>query len=192
MDFFSAIDRHAQKALGDTATRFEAYIKHRSSGRHLEGYDHKLAAERLVLEQTLSSKLFGRIYTCNWRWQVPVDLGEQAMHLRLRYLGWRMASRKPAFVGHCPAPLLEVLNSSEVLLALCTAMDLGGITIDYRAPDKHYVVTLRPNYGDFVWLLIPPLRYVRQPSVAEVGSTVLLIHELSLVLKRWTGSQAKT
>ncbi|WP_025806340.1 hypothetical protein [Pseudomonas chlororaphis] len=192
MDFFSAIDRHAQKALGETATRFKAYIRHRSGGHHLEGYGHKLAAKNLILEQTLSSKLFGRIYTCNWRWQVPVDLGEQDMHLHLRYLGWRMASRKPAFVGRCPVTLLEVLNSNEVLRGLCAAMDLGGITIDYRVPDKHYEVTLRPNYGDFVWLLIPPMKYVRQPSVAEVGSTVLLIHELSLVLKRWAGSQAQT
>lgn len=186
MDLYSVIDRHAQKALQATAACFGAYLRHRDGGGHLclEGYEHKLAASNLVLAQQLSSKLFGRVYSCGWHWQVPVDLGERSMRIRLSYLGWRLENRRAAFVGDgCPQPILDALNAHDELLSLCVAMDLAGITIRYHPQSKRCDLSLQPNYGYFIWLLIPPVKYVRQPTPTEVDSTVLIIDELSRLFR---------
>ncbi|WP_430447596.1 MAG: hypothetical protein ACQZ2J_11155 [Pseudomonas piscis] len=186
MNLYAAIDRHAQLALKGTAQRFSAYLQPRDSNRPycLESHGHKLAADDLSLQQQLASKLFGRIYSLSWQWHVPMELGRRSMHIRLNYRGWRQRNRQAAFVGKdCPLSLLAALNRSPVLLPLCLAMELGGLEIHYRAQERRCDVLLRPNYGDFVWLLMPPLKYIRQPSQAEVDSTMLLIHELSTLLR---------
>ncbi|MNH43230.1 hypothetical protein D3C79_1050810 [compost metagenome] len=62
-------------------------------------------------------------------------------------------------------------------------MELGGLCIRYHAVAKTCEVELSPNYGDFVWMLIPPVKYGRQPTPAEVDSTVLLIQHISLIVQ---------
>lgn len=186
MDLYSIIDRRAQQMLRDTVSRFDAYIgpDANEGEREVAGLDHRLAADDLVLEHRLSSKLIGRIYTCRWRWKVAVDLGTTSTVIRLRYRGWKPSNRTAGFVGpaHSSA-LCEQLNASAVLLPLCMAMELGELSIHYHATEHCCEVVLRPNYGDFVWMLIPPVKYGRQPTPAEVDSTVLLIHEISLILQ---------
>ncbi|NBF01739.1 hypothetical protein GV819_05495 [Pseudomonas sp. Fl5BN2] len=186
MNLYAAIDRHAQQALQCTAGRFDAYLKQRCSEQPycLESHGHKLAADNLSLRQQLASKLFGRIYSLSWNWSVPMDLGQCSMDIHLAYRGWRRKTRQALFVGkNCPPRMLDMLNHSEVLRPLCLAMELGGLEIRYRAQERRCEAMLRPNYGDFIWLLMPPLKYIRQPSVAEVDSTMLLIHELSTLLR---------
>lgn len=186
MNLYAAIDRHALQALQGTARCFDAYLKQRQSPRPycLESHGHKLAADDLSLQQQLASKLLGRVYSLHWIWSVPMDLGQSAMNIQLRYRGWRRDRRQALFVGkECPEQLLKALNRNPVLLPLCLAMDVGGISIRYRTDERCCEVVLRPNYGDFIWLLLPPLKYMRQPSAAEVDSTMLLIHELSTLLR---------
>lgn len=189
MNLYAAIDRRALQALQCTAGRFGAYLKHRSSDQPncLESHGHNLAADDLSLRQQLSSKLFGRIYSLSWSWNVPMSLGRNSMDIHLTYRGWRRQTRQALFVSkNCPTQLLDLLNHSEVLRPLCLAMELGGLEIRYRAQERCCAVILRPNYGDFIWLLMPPLKYIRQPSEAEVDSTMLLIHELSILLRNST------
>lgn len=186
MDLYAVIDRRAQQTLCDTVTRFGQYMGHEADDttRAVSGRDHRLAAQELVLEHRLSSKLIGRIYTSRWRWKVAVDLGDSAMTVRLRYQGWKPSSRTAKFVGpvHSLA-LLARLNACAVVLPLCTAMELGGLSIHYRPADKACEVVLNPNYGDFIWMLIPPVKYARQPTPAEVDSTMLLIQHICLILQ---------
>ena len=185
MDLYSIIDRRAQQMLRDTVSRFDPYMAHDGGEgvRAVSGLDHRLAADDLVLEHRLSSKLIGRIYTCRWRWRVAVDLGAVSQVIRLRYRGWKPSSRTASFVGQRGnSALCDQLNASAVVLPLCTAMELGGLSIHYHAAEKTCEVVLSPNYGDFVWMLIPPVKYGRQPTPAEVDSTVLLIQQLSLIL----------
>ncbi|WP_442112107.1 hypothetical protein [Pseudomonas sp. NUPR-001] len=185
MDLYSVIDRRAQHMLQDTVSRFGEYMAPEAAGsaRAVLGVDHRLAADGLVLEHRLSSKLIGRIYTCRWRWKVAVDLGGTPLTLRLNYRGWKPSTRTAKFVGpsDCSA-LLQQLNSHAVLLPLCVAMELGGLSIQYHPAEKCCEVVLTPNYGDFVWMLLPPVKYARQPTPAEVDSTVMLIQHLSLLL----------
>lgn len=183
MDFYAAIDRRAQRALNATALRFAAYLRPHISSPAPAAFEHRQAVEQLRLEQTLSSKLFGRIYTCHWRWASPADFGEQDWRIALRFQGWHQAHRKAAFVG-APDTVCDVFNTNDVVLQLCTALDIGGLVIDYRAAHRRCSISLRPNYGDYIWLLIPPLKYVRQPNMAEVESTALLIYELSRLCLR--------
>ncbi|HBO7171445.1 TPA: hypothetical protein L4935_000301 [Pseudomonas aeruginosa] len=182
MDLYAAVDRRAQLALNVTAQRFSAYLRSCSDEAPV-GFENRLAAERLRLEQTLSSKLFGRIYTCWWRWTTPADFGERDMRIALRFKGWRRAHRRAVFVG-APGFACDIFNASDVVLQLCAALDIGGLAIDYRAAQRRCRLSLRPNYGDYIWLLIPPVKYVRQPNAAEVDSTALLIHELSRLCRR--------
>jgi len=183
MDFYTAIDRRAQQALNATVQRFSAYLKPRGDTRAPAEFENRLAAEQLCLEQTLSSKLFGRIYTCWWRWTTSADFGEQDMRIALRFQGWRRANRKATFVG-APDVVCVAFNRTDVIGQLCTALDIGALVIDYRAAQRRCSFALRPSYGDYIWLLIPPMKYVRQPSAAEVDGTVMLIHELSRLCRR--------
>ncbi|MDD2058564.1 hypothetical protein N5D52_21800 [Pseudomonas sp. GD03860] len=186
MDLYSIIDRRAQQMLRDTVSRFGQYMAQDVGDglRAVSGLDHRLAADDLVLEHRLSSKVIGRIYTCRWRWKVAVDLGPTAMRIHLRYRGWKPSSRTASFVGdRNSTALCDPLNASAVVLPLCKAMELGGLSIHYHPTDKTCEVVLSPNYGDFVWMLIPPVKYGRQPTPAEVDSTVLLIHHIGLSLQ---------
>ncbi|MCW2271548.1 hypothetical protein D3C77_14950 [compost metagenome] len=185
MDLYSIIDRRAQQMLRDTVSRFAPYMAHdvADSERAVSVLDHRLGADDLVLEHRLSSKVIGRIYTCRWRWKVAVDLGATAMMIRLRYRGWKPSTRTASFVvDRGRQAVCDRLNASAVVLPLCMAMELGGLSIHYHPADKTCEVVLSPNYGDFVWMLIPPVKYGRQPTPAEVDSTVLLIQQISLLL----------
>ncbi|QYX48735.1 hypothetical protein K3F43_04310 [Pseudomonas tussilaginis] len=186
MDLYSIIDRRAQQMLRDTVSRFDQYMGYDGAEgvRAVSALDHCLAANDLVLEHRLSSKVIGRIYTCRWRWKVAVDLGAASMVIRLRYRGWKPSSRTASFVGNPGSRgLRDQLSASAVVLPLCVAMELGGLCIRYHAVDKTCEVELSPNYGDFVWMLIPPVKYGRQPTPAEVDSTVLLIQHISLIVQ---------
>ncbi len=186
MDLYSVIDRRAEQTLRDTVSRFDQYMGHDVAigARTVSGIDHRLAADDLVLEHRLSSKVIGRIYTCRWRWKVAADLGPTAMTIRLDYRGWKPSSRTAKFVGPAiSASLRDPLNGSDVWLPLCAAMELGGLSIHYHPADKACEGVRTPNYGDFVGMLIPPVKYARQPTAAEVDSTVLLIQQISVILQ---------
>ncbi|HCF2456887.1 TPA: hypothetical protein NIA41_000442 [Pseudomonas aeruginosa] len=184
MDLYAVVARHALRSLQQTARCFSEYLRGESMGPlRIDGFEHRLAAQQLGLWQTVSSKLFGRVYSCQWRWLVAVDCGAQSMSFRLRFRGWRAANRMASFEG-TPCAALELLNSSGTVLELCAAMDVAELEVRYVPDERCWRFHMRPSYGDYVWLLIPPVKYVRHPNAAEVDSTMLLIHELSLLCRR--------
>ncbi|MED0669700.1 hypothetical protein P4S95_05615 [Aneurinibacillus aneurinilyticus] len=54
--------------------------------------------------------------------------------------------------------------------------------IKYVEEKQSWCVEMRPNYGDFIWILLPPVFYSRRPNKKEVESTIQLIAQLSKYL----------
>lgn len=182
MDLYSVVDRRAKSFLSDTAKKFTAFQWHELSGGVATVLNPGLDARifDLKLLQVVSSKLVGRIYSFKWQWCVSTDLGCEQKIAKLKFSGWKNSSRSARFEGAASsADLVSKLNESDTVLSLCLAMDVVALEVKYNADSKVCEVKCLPSYGDYIWLLIPPLRYASHPTPAEIEGTILLVEEVS-------------
>lgn len=182
MDLYSVVDKRAMAFLRNTADRFEFFRWAVGSDGVLNFSETGLqsSVSDLTLAFRLSSKLVGRVYSFEWRWGVPADFGDEARKVTLKFDGWKRKTRKTRFDGgESSGDLASKLNDSEKIISLCSAMELIGLEINYRPDAKVCEVVCYPSYGDYIWLLIPPVRYASHPTNAEIDGTILLIEELS-------------
>ncbi|MED4730994.1 hypothetical protein P9597_23255 [Aneurinibacillus migulanus] len=185
MGVYSAIDNRAAKTLSAVAQEFEAGIPIRTcaEGKVMFGGE-KLGVQHLTASYKVISKWMGRVYVYTWQFfLVDVSFPSNAL-ITLKYsgkIGGRKSARfvsKSADVKH----IIEKLNQDKKIKEICERIDFETIHIKYIEEKQSWCVEMRPNYGDFIWILLPPVFYSRRPNKKEVESTIQLIGQLSKYL----------
>ncbi len=186
MGLYTVIDQRAFKVLRSVATDFEPFapIGVASNNRiQLDG--HKLGVESLEATYRIINKWMGRIYVYTWKWSLPDDSVMADVVIKCKYSG-KMGSRVAQFTSKQDSALLQRLNQDHEILALCHSIDYEAIELRYSCKEQRWYVEMKPNYGDFIWILFPPVRYARRPKQQEMDDTMRLVKRLAQKIKQQT------
>ncbi len=185
MGIYAAIDNRAWKMLNIVANEFQSFTPISSVSANRIVFDgSKLGVERLTASYNLINKWMGRVYIYTWTWSLPDDKPVQDMTIRLTYAGKLNGNRKEIrFVSKQATPLLDRLNSDKLIDELCNEVDYERVELRYSIAEKMWHVQMRPNYGDFIWILLPPVKYARRPKTSETTSTMNLMKQLVHFIK---------
>ncbi|RNB84533.1 hypothetical protein EDM56_20690 [Brevibacillus fluminis] len=184
MGLYTVIDQRAFRVLRSVATDFEPFapIDAASHNRiHLDG--HKLGVDGLEASYRIINKWMGRVYVYTWKWSLPDDSVQSDIVIKCKYSG-KMGSRVAQFVSKQDSALLQRLNRDKEILALCNAIDYEAIELRYSREERRWHVEMKPNYGDFIWILFPPVRYARKPKQQEMDDTMRLIKRFAQKIKQ--------
>ncbi|MCR8644431.1 hypothetical protein NV379_17390 [Paenibacillus sp. N1-5-1-14] len=174
MGIYSLVDKRASRALDQIVQPFESILPIVSQeGRTVVldgsryGFPHVKAYHKLV------NKWMGRIYLYTWEYTLPGISHESDIGIKLQYRGSMRTGSKPSFsLITGDTTLDQMLNQDEALLKLCSQMDFQRMEIQYKKSTNEWNVQIAPNYGDFMWVLIPPVSYSRKPNADEVNNTI--------------------
>ncbi|WNF03460.1 hypothetical protein [Brevibacillus borstelensis] len=92
--------------------------------------------------------------------------------------------RQVRFFSKSHAPLVEWLNQDKRIKELCNSIDYELLELRYSSREQRWKVEMRPNYGDFIWILLPPVKYARKPKPQEIQDTMSLIKRLAKLIKK--------
>ncbi|MED1795358.1 hypothetical protein [Brevibacillus nitrificans] len=183
MGIYSVIDHRAWKVLQNVAADFSSFaaIEGISNNRiKLDG--GKLGIVDLQASYRIINKWMGRVYVYTWSWALPDPSLPDDMKITCRYTGTWKSPKTVQFVSKQPSPLLEALNRDEKIQKLCQTVDYEAIELSYSKREGRWQVEMRPNYGDFIWILLPPVRYARRPKQQEITDTMTLINRLTKLI----------
>lgn len=184
MGLYTVIDNRAWKALSIVANDFKSIAPITSvSKNRIEGNGTNLGVEGLCASYEVNNRWMGRVYIFRWQCNIPDSKPTEDIKISLKYKGKIGENKKPYFSSKHPLPLIERLNQDSVIRKICQSIDFELFTLKYSKQDQVWSLEIRPNYGDFVWILLPPVRYMRRPSKAEVELTVKLIRQVSKYIK---------
>ncbi|MGM9986258.1 MAG: hypothetical protein ACI35O_03415, partial [Bacillaceae bacterium] len=65
-----------------------------------------------------------------------------------------------------------------------SAIDFEKLELRYNEQKSAWEVTIWPNFGDYIWILIPPVRYYRKPLQAEKNGMNKLLEMFVQVLNK--------
>ncbi|MDF2681715.1 MAG: hypothetical protein K0R47_2905 [Brevibacillus sp.] len=183
MGIYSVIDHRAWKVLQMVAADFGPFaaIKEVSENQiRLDG--GKLGVDDLQASYRVINKWMGRVYVYTWTWALSDHALPEDIEITCRYSGKMGAMKDIQFVSKQTSPILHSLNRDKMIQQLCTSVDYESIRLSYSKTEGRWRVEMRPNYGDFIWILLPPVKYARRPKQQEINDTVALINRLTKVI----------
>lgn len=184
MGLYTVIDHRAFRALHTIATGFQPFAAIQSMiSNQVELNGAKLGVEQLRASYKIINKWMGRVYIYTWSWSLHDDSPQEDIVIKCKYSGKMGGKRTVRFVSKQQTPLLDALNQDKQIMQLCHSVDYESIELRYSRPDQCWHIEMRPNYGDYIWILLPPVRYVRKPKQEEMEDTMQLIKKLARRIK---------
>ncbi|WNC14857.1 hypothetical protein [Brevibacillus brevis] len=186
MGIYSVIDNRAWKVLRTVAADFCSFavIEHVSDNRiQLDG--GKLGVDDLQASYRVINKWMGRVYVYTWTWSFSDPTPAADMEITCKYSG-KTGAKTVRFVSKQSAPILEAFNGDRKVQRLCQTVDYESIRLNYSKEEGRWRVTMRPNYGDYIWILLPPVKYARRPNQQEIQDTMALIHRIRKLIEQFS------
>lgn len=184
MGIYTVIDNRAWKVLRTVAGDFQSFASIDSvEENHIRLNGTKLGVAQLSASYRIINKWMGRVYVYTWTWSLPDDSVQDDLFISCKYKSSKSALKEVQFVSKQSSPLLQTLNNDKVIKQLCNSIDYEAIEIRYSREKKEWQVEMRPNYGDFIWILMPPVKYARRPKQQEIQDTMRLIKRIAQLLK---------
>lgn len=183
MGFYSIVDHRADNSLFLVSSEFKTFsaIKERQYNKVRLAYNK---VDELYTSHKIINKWMGRVYIFKINAVVQAQF-TQDMVIKLTYKREK-GSNQPKFISRYSSDLLDQLNANKAILNICREIDFEKLELKFNAEERKWEIEIWPNYGDFIWMLIPPLRYMRKPNNEEVANTFKMISHLTDVLKKST------
>jgi len=187
MGIYSLVDSRADNSLYVVTNTFNNYysITNRTYN-NIELKDEQLNLYKLYTSYKIINKWMGRIYIFGIRGVINCPTGCNDFTISLKYKG-KMRDKNPLFQSQDNASLADRLNKDKELIEICKTIDFEKLVIKYLEKHKHWEIEMMPNFGDFIWMLIPPLRYMRRPNNVEIESINKLMRKMSNIAKSFEG-----
>lgn len=185
MGLYTVIDHRAFKTLHLIAGEFQSYapIGNVSNGRiQLDG--SRIGVEELSASYKIINKWMGRVYIYTWMWTLHDKGPEEDLVIKCEFSVKMKTGRQVRFFSKSHAPLVEWLNQDKRIKELCNSIDYELLELRYSSREQRWRVEMRPNYGDFIWILLPPVKYARKPKPQEIQDTMSLIKRLAKLIKK--------
>lgn len=175
MGLYSLVDNRAWKALHLVADDFKPFASVTAKRQNLVELDGcRLGVKDISASYAVTNKWMGRIYVFRWQCRIPDKKPANNLKIALKYSGsW--GKRDARFVSKSASSLADCFNKDQKLMEICRTIDFERLEMQYSVEEQAWRLEVRPNYGDFIWMLIPPVRYMRRPKEAEIRQTAELI-----------------
>lgn len=185
MGVYSIVDRRANRALNLIVEKFQSLMPIRSTAYNSIEFDgSQYGMESMKAYHNITNKWMGRVYVYTWEFTIPgISLAADAK-IKLQYRGSLRGQQQAQFKQVSGAGnLVDLLNGDMELIQLCNTLDFEQITLKYNRISQKWTVRMMPNYGDFIWVLIPPMSYARIPSSEEARSTIRFMELMAIHLE---------
>jgi len=185
MGFYSIVDNRAWNSLMIVTEEFKRYstIKKRENNRiDLDAKEHGILS--IYTSYKVMNKWMGRVYHFKWNCVIEDRKPDSDHSIQLRYGGNLFGKREPQFHSKTNVALSKLLNQDKELMEICTTIDFEKLELKYSKKDNTWDIEFWPNYGDFIWILIPPVRYFRKPNSEEITKTIRFIQKMSSLIKK--------
>lgn len=188
MSLYTVIDQRAFKVLRSVASDFQPFAPIDTIGANRIQMDgQKLGVDGLEASYRIINKWMGRVYVYTWKWSLSDDSAMPEHVIKCKYSGKMGGGKRMVqFTAKHDSALLRRLNQDQEILALCNAIDYESLELRYSPEQKCWHVEMKPNYGDFIWILFPPVRYARKPGQQEMEATMQLIKRLAKRIRQST------
>ncbi|WP_042348047.1 hypothetical protein [Bacillus massiliigorillae] len=187
MGIYSIVDSRAYNSLNMVVNEFNQSIPKKSfRNQQVELDGQKLGLEKMKASYKTINKWMGRIYIFRWNFSIKDCKPTQDITISLKYSGDILSKRKskPSFTSNQNDYLSAILNKDEDILSICQKNDFEKLTLSYSKKDNMWTIEVWPNYGDFIWILIPPIRYCRRPNQTEIEMTIQLFKKIGQYISR--------
>lgn len=184
MGIYSIIDNRAWNSLKIVTEEFNNFspIKTRENN-HIDLDSERYGILKMYTSYKVINKWMGRVYHFRWNCVIHDQRPESNQSIQLVY-GGAFGKKEPNFKSSTSRSLVNLLNTDKEVLDICRSIDFEKLEIIYSKKEGVWQIEFWPNYGDFIWILIPPIRYFRKPSLHEVEKTALLIQKINKMIKR--------
>jgi len=183
MGLYSIVDSRADNSLFLVSNDFQDFSSVISrSYNKVELNCSKTGLNELYTTYKIINKWMGRVYIFKIYGTINHPYTED-IWVSLKYKG-NFKSSTPVFFSRKSNPLLEILNMDKEIINICKAIDLEKLEIKFDCQNNKWSIEIWPNFGDYIWMLIPPLRYMRRPSQIEVQQTYELMKRLSKMINK--------
>ncbi|MFD0619806.1 hypothetical protein ACFQZR_20255 [Paenibacillus sp. GCM10027629] len=182
MGVYSIVDRRANRALNQIVEKFQAMIPilhAEDNAIELDGSQYGM--DSMKAYHNMINKWMGRVYIYTWEFSLPgISLASDA-RIKLHYRGSTRGQNQAQFLlVSGDSVLADLLNGDPELIQLCNKMDVDQMELKYNRTSQRWTVRIAPNYGDFIWVLIPPMSYARKPTAEEASNTVRCMELLAI------------
>ncbi|MFS0784337.1 hypothetical protein [Bacillus sp. 1P06AnD] len=185
MGIYSIVNQRASANLGRTTDLFKQQMPIYSADKDAVRMDgSKFGFEHVSAFYKVINKWMGRIYILQWHFSMKSSHQFEDQLITLSYSGKKRGKVDgfPSFRSKQNHSLCMELNKDKELLAICKLGDYEKLSLSYSKKENRWTVQLWPNYGEFIWILIPPIRYYRKPEAKEVEQTKQLFNKLAYYL----------
>lgn len=185
MGIYSIIDNRAWHSLGIVTDEFKTYTAvTRKEINRIELDVENLGIKSMHSSYKVMNKWMGRIYIFKWSCMIEDYKTASNVTIKLQYKGKLSSTKEPQFFSSSSNPLVSLLNHDQELIEICRAIDFEKLELIYSKKDNTWNIEIWPNYGDFIWMLIPPVRYFRKPNAEEIHKTIKLVQRIRQVLNK--------
>lgn len=179
MGIYSIVDNRADNTLHVVSNDFKKHYKiKKRTYNNIELSGDKLGLHRLYTSYKIINKWMGRIYVFRIYGEINCPIKDNNFLVSLKYKG-KIGDKKPVFQSQDNRLLAECLNMDKELMEICKKVDFEKLEMKYTKEYGRWEIEIWPNFGDFIWMLIPPLRYMRRPNSEEIENINKLLTKLS-------------
>lgn len=177
MGIYSIIDNRAWNSLKLVTDQFNTYTTvTRTDINRIELDAEKIGIKSMYSSYKVMNKWMGRVYIFKWHCFIEDSTPPHNQSMKLQYRGKLFGEKIPEFTSN--NELAIKLNKDPEIMKICKAIDFEKLELSYSKRDKGWNIEIWPNYGDFIWMLIPPVRYFRKPNDVEIQQTIQLVQRI--------------
>ena len=182
MGVYSIIDARADHSLFIVSNDFNVFstVKERTYNK-VELLPNKANLNELYTTYKIINKWMGRIYIFKIHGSFEHTYKED-VKIQLQYKG-KFSKSAPSFTSNNET-IASIFNNNKEIMRVCEGIDFEKLEIVYSARENKWSFEIWPNYGDFIWMLIPPMRYMRRPNVEEVKMTSEIIDKIRTTITK--------
>ncbi|GGA28247.1 hypothetical protein [Psychrobacillus lasiicapitis] len=183
MGIYSLVDNRADHSLNIVTSDFQKYcqIENREYN-NIELNGRNIGLYKLHTSYKIINKWMGRIYIFGIHGVIDSTINSRDFTISLKYRG-KFKEKKPFFQSKENASFAKKFNQDTELIEICKEVDFEKLVIQYVEKRKQWTIEIWPNFGDFIWMLIPPLRYMRRPSNVEIENVNRLMKTLATITR---------
>lgn len=185
MGVYSIVDNRAWKSLMLVTEEFKNYsaINKRENNK-IDLDAKKYGIQTMYTSYKVINKWMGRVYHFKWNCVIEDRKPANNHSILLKYGGNLFGKREPHFHSKTIPKLIELLNRDKELMDICTTIDFEKLELKYSKEENAWNIEFWPNYGDFIWILVPPVRYFRKPNSQEITKTIQLIQKIGSLIQK--------
>lgn len=182
MGIYSIVDSRADRSLYTISSELGKYFKITAhTYNKVELCNEKLGFQNLYTSHKIINKWMGRIYIFKIQGSMQGVYPQNAT-ISLKYSG-KIGRLTPTFHSRQAADIAHKFNQDKEMMAICQSIDFEKLEIRYDEKARAWQMEIWPNFGDYIWMLIPPVRYARKPQPQEVDQLYKMIKKMATYVK---------